>query len=198
MIPTAGVFVSCINLQTTLLYKQVYSFLSVTFTIIAVDSGNTVQCTDFVHTCFPLRNKYVQLYVHAILYCSIYKRKQKTYSLCVFVSSKNLFLQQWNNFCCEGHYYRNFRKRHDKLSNISSLYIIYLCTTVMFVAQVCKINIVLQYSNWKQDFLHFHINNFRQKFSTFLKFWTLFLNFKAYCSLFKRQILKGQYWYVVK
>ncbi len=55
MIPTAGVFVSCINLQTTQLCKQVYySFLSVTFTIIAVDSGNTVQCTD-VHTCFPLK-----------------------------------------------------------------------------------------------------------------------------------------------
>ncbi len=42
MIPPAGVFVSCINLQTTLLYKQLYySFLSVTFTIIAVDSSNT-------------------------------------------------------------------------------------------------------------------------------------------------------------
>jgi hypothetical protein len=68
MIPTAGVFVSCINLQTTLLYKQVYSFLSVTFTIIAVDSGNTVQCTDFVHTCFPFRKKCIQLYK---LYSSI-------------------------------------------------------------------------------------------------------------------------------
>jgi hypothetical protein len=51
MIPTAAVFVSCINLQTTLLYKQVYSLLSVTFTIIAVDSSYTNMCPIYKQMC---------------------------------------------------------------------------------------------------------------------------------------------------